>query len=199
MLARLFPLVAIAALSGPALSAEIACEGAFGIDTSEARLIEIYGADNVWTGIVPGPEGTEMLATEVFRDSPKRRLQFVWWDEDGRKDPSYIELSTKMITPGGVRAGMSVAEVEALNGEPFQLSGFGWDYGGGAWFKSGDLSSLAGGCSLSLTFSPTHYPPGHDYDPITGDREVSSDNPLLAIVDARLDWVAIGYPHPDFR
>ena len=60
-------------MTSPVAALEIACEGAFAIDSSEARLIEIYGADNVRTGIVPGPEGTEMLATEVYPDSPKRR------------------------------------------------------------------------------------------------------------------------------
>lgn len=192
-------LCAFLVLVTPTLAEEIACEGAFGIDSSEARLIEIYGADNVWTGTVPGPEGTKMLATEVFRDSPKKRLQFVWWDEESRKDPSYIELGAKMSTPGGVRAGMSVAAVEALNGEPFKLSGFGWDYGGSAGFDSGNLADLPGDCLLSLSFSPTDYPAGHDYDSITGDIEVQSDNPLLETVGAKLDWVAVGYPHPDFR
>jgi hypothetical protein len=186
-------------LAAPVFAEEIACEGAFGIDSSEARLIEIYGADNVWTGVVPGPEGTEMLATEVFRDTPKKKLQFVWWDEAARKDPSYIELPSKMSAPGGVRAGMTVGEVEALNGEPFTLSGFGWDYGGSGWIKTGKLASPPGDCILSLQFSPTEYPPGHDYDPISGDIEVQSDNPLLETVGARLDWVAVGYPHPDFR
>ena len=196
---RLFPLAMFLALSSPALAQEVACDGAFAIDSSEARLIEIYGEDNVWTGIVPGPEGTEMLATEVFRDSPKRRIQVVWWDEDKRKDPSYIELSPKMTAPGGVRAGMSVAEVEALNGEPFTLSGFGWDYGGAAGFQSGNLADLPGGCQLSLSFSPASYPGGIDTDSITGDIEVVSSNPLLEKVGARLEWVAIGYPHHHFR
>jgi hypothetical protein len=192
-------LIALLLLPLPAAAAEIACEGAFAIDTSEARLIEIYGAENVWTGIVPGPEGTEMLATEIFRDNPKRRLQFVWWNEEDRTDLSFAELPTKMAGPGGVRAGMSVAEVQALNGEPFTMSGFGWDYGGYAGFESGALSNLPGGCHLSLRFSPASYPEGVDVDAITGDREVSSDNPLLEAVNARLESVAIGYPHPDFR
>ena len=81
MLARASFFVALA-VATPGLAEEIACEGAFGIDSSEARLIEIYGADNVVTGIVPGPEGTEMLATTVFPDDPKRSLQFVWWNEE---------------------------------------------------------------------------------------------------------------------
>lgn len=196
---RLLSAALLLVLSTPVMAEQIACEGAFAIDSSEARLIEIYGADNVWTGIVPGPEGTEMLATEVFRDNPKRRIQFVWWDEENRTDPSYIELASKMAAPGGVRAGMSIADVEALNGEPFTLSGFGWDYGGSAGFESGNLATLPGDCLLSLRFSPADYPQGVDFDPVIGDVEVRSTNPLLDELDARLDWVAVGYPHPDFR
>jgi hypothetical protein len=199
MLRRVAPFVLLSIVVTPAAAEQIACEGAFGIDSSEARLIEIYGAENVWTGSVPGPEGMKMLATEVFRDNPKKRMQFVWWDEDNRTDPSHIEIGTKMTAPGGVRQSMTVAEVAALNGEPFTLSGFGWDYGGGAWIQSGKLAALPGGCMLSLRFSPTDYPPGHDYDSITGDVEVQSTDPLLEIVGARLELVAVGYPHPDFR
>ncbi|MCP8884904.1 hypothetical protein NIM87_15450 [Devosia sp. XJ19-1] len=192
-------LLPLCALAGPALAEDIACEGAFAIDSSEARLIEMYGADNVRTEIVPGPEGTEMLATLVFPDSPKRKLMFVWWDEDKRRDPSFIELTAKMVAPGGLRIGLTVAEVEALNGEPFTLLGFGWDYGGAAGFQSGNLADLPGGCVVSLTFSPPDYPVGDDVDSIMGDVEVSSSNPLLAQVGARVESVAIGYPHPDFR
>lgn len=198
MRATLFLLPTIL-LASPALAEEFSCEGAFAIDSSEARLIEIYGADNVWTGIVPGPEGTEMLATRVFPDSPKRMLEFVWWNEDARTDPSYVELPGKMAGPAGVRAGMSVAEIEALNGEPFTLSGFGWDYGGYAGFESGALSGLPGGCQLSLRFSPGPDPVDVDTDAIYGDRKLRSTEPLLETVGASVDSVAIGYPHPDFR
>ena len=186
----------------------IACEGAFAIDSSEARLIEIYGADNVWTGIVPGPEGTEMLATRVFPDDPARRLEFVWWDEDNRKDPSYVELPPSTIAPGGVRSGMSVAEIAALNGEAFTLNGFGWDYGGFAGFSSGALSDLPGECHLSVRFSPGDKPVKVNTDAIYGDHELQSTEPLLetvgAYVDtvsvgAYVDTVSVGYPHPDFR
>jgi hypothetical protein len=178
---------------------ETACEGAFAIDSSEARLIEIYGADNVRTGIVPGPEGTEMLATEVYPDSAKRRLQFVWWNEEARTDLSYVELPPKMTGPGGVRYGMSVAQVEALNGAPFTLSGFGWDYGGHAGFEAGALSNLPGGCAVGVTFSPENYPEGLEVDEIIGDRPVQSTNPLLRQVNARVDLVFVSYPHPDYR
>ena len=50
---------------------------------------------------------------------------------------------------------MGITDVEALNGEPFTLSGFFWDYGGSAGFDTGKLSGLAGGCVLNLQFSPS--------------------------------------------
>jgi hypothetical protein len=192
-------LVVLFALATPALAEEIVCEGAFAIDSSEARLIELYGADNVVTGIVPGPEGSEMLATTVFPDNPKKTLQFVWWHEDTLSDPSYIELPDKAVAPGGLRTGMSLAEVEAINGEPFTLLGFGWDYGGAAGFDSGALADLPGDCMLSLQFEYGASPEGVDTLPAMGDKELSSDDPLLAQMQVRIDFISVGYPHPDFR
>lgn len=198
MLARVTFFVALASF-GPCLADEVACEGAFAIDSSEARLIELYGAGNVTTGIVPGPEGSEMLATTVFPGDPKKTLQFVWWDEDTLSDPSYIELPTKAVAPGGVRVGMSLAEVEAINGEPFTLLGFGWDYGGSAGFESGTLSGLPGDCLLNLRFEYGTAPAGVDTLPAMGDKELSSGDPLLAQMQVRVLAMSIGYPHPDFR
>ena len=187
------------ALVTPVFAEEIACEGPFAIDSSEARLIETYGADNVVTGTVPGPEGTEMLATTVFPDNPRKTLQFVWWNEEALSDPSYIELPAKLAAPGGVHIGQSLAEVEALNGQPFTLLGFGWDYGGSAGFETGALSDLPGDCLLSVRFEYGESPEGLDTLPAMGDKELSSDDPLLAQMQVRLYAVSIGYPHPDFR
>ena len=198
MLARI-SLLALLATAAPSMAEEFACEGPFAIDSSEARLIETYGADNVVTGMVPGPEGTEMLATTVFPDNAKKTMQFVWWDEDSLSGPSYIELPAKMTAPGGVRIGQTLAEVEALNGEPFKLTGFGWDYGGYAGFESGTLASLPGDCMLSLHFDPGETVPVLDTEAAYGDKELSSDDPLLAQMPVTLYSLSVGYPHPDFR
>lgn len=186
-------------LVSPAFAAEITCEGAFAIDSSETRLIEIYGRDNVVTGEVPGPEGTTMIATTVFGGDPAREMQFVWWDDTAMTDLSYVRLP-----PGdsvaGLQAGMTVKEVEALNGEPFTMTGFWWDYGGYSGFQSGKLAELPGGCVLSLSFEPKgQTPAGIDDSAVSGDVEVPSDEPLLETLDVRLESVAVGYPHPDFR
>jgi hypothetical protein len=193
-------LLPILLCSAPAFAADITCEGAFGVDTSEARLKEVYGAENVVTGDVDGPEGTTMLATEVFPDDPQKRMMFVWWNEETLTDVSYVELP-----PGdsvaGVKLGMTVKEVEAINGEPFSMTGFWWDYGGFAGFQSGTLAELPGGCMIQLSFNPgvSDYPASLDVEPVSGDRQVDSTEPLLETLDVRVDSISLGYAHPDFR
>jgi hypothetical protein len=186
-------------LASPALAEEIACTDAFAIDSSEQRLIDIYGAENVETGTVPGPEGTEMLATRVFPGDPQRQLEFVWWDEENLAEPSFIDLGTKLVGPGGVHVGMRLDELEAVNEGPFSLYGFGWDYGGSAGFETGPLSELEGNCRINVRLAPRIYPDGLDLSSVMGDRQISSDDPLLDQIDVRVDSVSIGYAHPDFR
>jgi hypothetical protein len=198
-------LAALAALAlllplSPAIAAELACEGVFGIDTSEARFVETFGRENVITGEVPGPEGTTMIGTTVYPGDPEREFQAVWWDEETLTDLSFVTVPAADTAPGGLRLGMSLEEIEALNGEPFTILGFSWDYGGSASFQSGKLSGLPGGCHLSLMFEPTvELPAGTDSAPIEGDIEVLSTLPLLRQVEPRIAELMFGYPHPDFR
>lgn len=187
----LFPLLLLAA---PAMAAEIACEGPFGVDSSEARLIQTFGKDNVVTGEVPGPEGSTVLATTVFPNDPARIMEFGWWDETKYERPAYFTLPPDDIAPGGLKAGLTVKEVEALNGGPFQMYGFFWDYGGSASFEGGKLGDLPGGCVVSVQFTTGEYPADLNVDAISGDQQISSTEPLLTTVDARVETVTIGYP-----
>lgn len=200
MIRTALALVALLLSGMPAGAAELACDGVFGADASEARFIETFGEDNVVTGEVPGPEGTTMIATTVYPGDPEREFQAVWWDEEGLKDLSYVSVPPGDTSPGGLRLGMSIADVEELNGGPFKIFGFDWDYGGAANFEGGRLAEMPEPCHLMVTFQPSvAYPEGVDIDPITGDREVPSDLPLLRQVEPRVTALMFGYPHPDFR
>lgn len=49
---------------------------------------------------------------------------------------------------------MPLADVEARNGRPFELWGFGFDYGGTTLdWKGGALETQTGGCTLTLRFT----------------------------------------------
>jgi len=181
----------------PALGGEIKCEGPFGADSSEARLIETFDKENVVTGEVPGPEGSTVLATTVFPNDPARTMEFGWWDEQRNEQTAYFTVPAGELTPGGLRTGMTVKEVEALNGGPFQMYGFFWDYGGTAIFEGGKLAALDGGCEVTVRFGTAEYPAELNVDAISGDQQISSTEPLLEKVGAQIETITIGYADPN--
>lgn len=208
MLARIFLCtICLALVATPAFAKEkikpapaaavepVACSGVFGFDSSEALLVETYGRDNVVTGQVDGPEGSTYLASTVYPDDPARRMEFAWFDEQALTQPSSIELAPSQSGPGGVRLGMTAAEVQAINQEPFTIGGFWWDYGGYAGFETGRLAGpLPGECYLSLRFSPEEdIPSAIDVTAISGEVSIPSDEGLLEMVDARVVGMSIGY------
>lgn len=184
-------------LAPPALAADITCDGALAVDTSIERLNQTFGAENVVTGEIDGPEGITIIATTVYPDDPDRKLVFGWWDEEALAELSYVELSPP-DTAFGLSKGMSVSQVEELNGAPFSMTGFWWDYGGYASFQTGKLADIPGGCLLSVSFQPAiDAPAGLDIEPVSGDREVPSGEPLLARLDVRIQSITISYPYPN--
>jgi hypothetical protein len=198
MRARAF-LLAFLSFVIPASADEIACTGAFAIDSSAARLIEIYGAANVVTGETAGSGDFAVPTTTVYPDDATRRIEFVWWHGEELADPSYIRFPPEAVLPPGLTVGMSIDEIEALNGEPFTLAGFDRDRGGYTHFRGEPLSDIPGDCVLSADFRPGAYPDDLDVSPVMGDVEVSSDNPLLVQMDVRLSAIRLGYVHPDLR
>lgn len=187
--------LAFVAVASPVAAAEIACKGPFAADSSAARLIETYGRDNVVTGEVPGPEGSTVIATTVFPNDPAKMMEFGWWDEEKFERVAYFTLPADDTAPGGLKPGLTVREVEALNGAPFVIGGFWWDYGGGADFSDGKLAEAEGGCHVSVRFSPmAEIPENLDVTAISGEVSIPSDTPLLEQLDTRVESVTIGYP-----
>jgi hypothetical protein len=184
----------------PAPDAPVAvtCEGVFGPKSSDALVRETFGEDNVETGTVYGVEGIELEATTVYPDDPDRVMQFNWWDEEKLEYLSSLELAPSQETPTGVKIGMSVKEVEAINGEPFTIGGFWWDYGGGAVFEKGALANPESGCGFWIRFAPMdEYPADIDVSPVSGEVTVPSSEPLLETLDVRVQSISLGYPWPE--
>jgi hypothetical protein len=76
---------------------------------------------------------------------------------------------------GGISLGTTLQELERLNGRPFKLAGFGWDYSGVVidW-AGGSLDSSLAGVKLYLDPGPAAYE-STTYSQVLGDREYSSD------------------------
>lgn len=173
------------------------CAGPFGPDSSEAFLKQLFGGDNVVSETIDGPEGTTLDATLVFPSDPARRLVVLWQDDVEHVRPAAIIIREESgwIGPGGVRLGSALAEVEAVNGAPFNVLGFGWDYGGAAGFPSGALADIPGGCVMSLSFDLDWSKEfGPEFDAIMGDQQLRSDDPLLRAAAPSVSEIAVGYP-----
>ena len=204
LLALSLALVAVPAVAkdkaktAPAAPVAVTCDGVFGPKSSDALVRETFGEDNVETGIVYGVEGIEFMATTVFPNEPDRVMQFSWWDEEKLEYLSSLELAPSQETPTGIKIGMSVKEVEAINGEPFTIGGFWWDYGGGAVFETGALANPETGCGLWIRFAPTDdYSEDVDVTPVSGEVTVPSSESLLETLDVRVQSINLGYPWPE--
>ena len=195
---RILLVAALAIFATSAPAAELACEGPFAADSSAARLVETFGRDNVVTGEVPGPEGTTMIATTIYPNDPARTMQVRWWDEEKVEYLAGVTLAEGDSGPGGVKVGMPIEQVQAINGAPFRLFGFYWDYGGFAGFESGVLSNLPGGCVLNLRFAPTREDLSEAVtNAISGDTELPSD--MVEVLEAKVAVreVNLGYVYPE--
>lgn len=181
----------------PVAAEEIGCDGVFNEATTLADLEAAFGKANVVTGTVPGPEGIEYTATTIFPGDPEREMQARWWDEENVRYFAGVTLARADTGPLGVRLGMPVEEVEAINGAPFSFFGFFWDYGGGAGFDEGRLAELPGGCFLNLHLTPTLDPlPDDIMNAISGEQELRSDQKAVRAAKVVVDEINLGFAYP---
>ncbi len=146
--------------TGPAMPAEADPTGrvltcATFASLTPDELAQRFGAENITTQTLPGPEGESYEATVVFADDPTQRLEIIW--NDTRSAPASVSVETTGTAWHGVEGytiGSSIADIERINVMPFQLWGFGWDYGG--WVSDWRAGSLAQtpGCNVRVRFSP---------------------------------------------
>ena len=104
-------------------------------------------------------EGAYDPGTILFPEDPLKRAEIVWGDVDQRAHPARIEvLGDRSLwhTAEGITLGTTVHSLELLNGKPFTMNGFGWDYGG--WVASWEEGRL--GSALNNSLSLRMHEPG---------------------------------------
>lgn len=187
------------ASQAPAL---LECTGPFGRSADEQALIKAFGAANVVREDISVGEGDTEPGNVVFPKDDRRRLEVLWHDSAKRRRPSMIRLRDGkgwgFRAPGSERTlllGMGIADVEAINGRPFVILGFGWDSGGyaGNW-KGGRLDGLSGGCALSLRFNPDDKAADAAMNRASGDREFTSTDKAIRAVRPTVAEIALGWP-----
>ncbi len=164
-------------------------ENLLNIHDEEALKIQ-FGYENVTLDTIWGAEGYFSIGT-ILKTEPSSHIEITWLnsglkigilsvtqvsDSDWYAD-SLATSAWKSTT--GVSLGMSIEELQKINGRPFTFAGFGWDFAGGVrdWQK-GDLEGRGIAVQLSegpaaVTLTP------EESAQILGDVDVQSDNPLL--------------------
>jgi hypothetical protein len=168
--------------------------GPLDVSSSESDLAAAYGAGAVRAADVPLGEGETAPGTEVFADDPLRRFQVTWRDTLARRNPDRVMLygdTTLWQSAGGVTLGTSLARLEEINGGPFTLLGFGWDYGGtvSSW-DGGALAPFEGVAFVGL--APPEAALGDSaYQSVLGDRPFPSSSPAMQALAPRVRRIVV--------
>jgi hypothetical protein len=180
-------------------------------------LQRMFGAENVKPGAMPGPEGTTLPGAVLFPTDARQKLT-LYWKESGPGASKTSPEHSKAVNPSnnptvatiiidephspfhtedGIQIGTTLKELEKLNGQPFTLSGFDWDYGGMvlSWGDKGKLREKLqknGGLSLQL------YPPENtlknnptDASKVSGDGSFSSANPAMQKLNPQVTTMSV--------
>lgn len=179
------------------------CTGPFARAADERTVAEVFGAAHVTRADIPIGEGSTEPGTVVFADDKEKRIDILWHDPAARARPAAVIFrngSTWRVALAGsqgrsVGLGMPLTDVEALNGKPFGVNGFGWDGGGfaGTW-HDGELARPAGGCTLTLRFDQAADAPADALDKTNGDIELLSSDPVLRQTRPVVSEVVLGWP-----
>ena len=111
----------------------VTCEGPFARNSGHGKVIGAFGKENVRFELVGGPEGEDLWATVIYANDPQRRLEILWKDSTELRNLEAVRISeekTRWSGDHGVRIGMTLNQIEALNGKPFKIRDFQRDNGG---------------------------------------------------------------------
>ena len=174
----------------------VSCSGVFGRDSSQVKLAMAFRSRNVTFTQVDAASGRKTMASVVFAKDPKRRLE-VWWSKPSNRSDTHLIVingTSEWTAPGEVRLGLTLAELQRLNGKPFKLSGF--DKGNVATLSNwngGTLASLAGGCRIGVSLRAASTAATSAIGALPADREFSSADAALRSVNPTVSEILVAY------
>jgi hypothetical protein len=170
--------------------------------TTASDVIKMFGGSNTINGQIQVGEGKTDPGTIVFPGNPKKRLE-ITWGKRTKQQPMIVRIASEdsvWHTFGGIGTGMSLKEIEKINGKPFALTGFGWDYDGAvtSWQK-GKIGRSENGCRILLRFRPSQsdaLQKKQALKQVQGDHAFLSSQPAMRAVNPRVFRMAIAFWNP---
>ena len=181
----------------------ITCSGLWAPDTTEEALRRYFGPSQVSRQMIDVGEGELEDGSVIYPHTPRLTILVLWKDSADRRRPSSVRLrkgSTQVIYEG-IGMGTTLKALERLNGRPFQLAGFAFDYSGTVTSWLGGRLEKAGGpaCEIKVRLLPDlPKSPSREqlaaYEATEGDRDFSSSDATMQLLKPRVYEVLLIYP-----
>lgn len=176
--------------------------GAITHGTSEAALKRIYGRKNVRSTKVSLGEGEYETGTVIFPDDPLRAIEILWKDVRRKRFPKRIHLTGERSlwkTQDGISLGTRLKELERINGKPFVLTGFGWDYEGTVVSWEGgklerEFERNGRAVLLRLSDQTNNKVSVEEAGSVLGDHDFPSSNPLMQKINPKVYQIVLEFP-----
>ena len=160
-------------------------------DTSRSDLVNMFGEAVLADTEVAVGEGFTESGT-VVADGSEQTLAVIWVDDRQAEPATVKDFGPVWQTPEGIGVGTSFDELQAILG-PFELYGFGWDYGGTLVLENSNLSDYYG--SLILRVQPADpdlfQQEAGAFQALQGDKLISSEDPNLPALDLVVDEMIV--------
>ena len=170
-------------------------------DATRESLAETFGAENLVEEELAWVDSSEM-ALVLFPNEPATRVEMFWLDKTGG-GPRYVRAGgaeSQWIGPGGLFAGASLADVEAANGGPFEMSGF-------QHHSAGEVTNWLGGalaakpgdtCEFAMVLALPEGVSSEAAAPVSGDPDAyfRSDSPEMRAANPSADELALHFFDP---
>ncbi|HRX14782.1 MAG TPA: SH3 domain-containing protein [Spirochaetota bacterium] len=167
---------------------------------SETSLIEEVGEENIRRKQIPAGEG-EFENGHVLYENSNDEMEILWSGQYEKPVTTVIlrKKNSKWKTAEGITVGMTLEELEKINGKPVIFLGFDWDYGGYVMsFNGGVLEKYKGLLNIRIYYTQetdTESIDFNEYSQVIGDREIVSDNPVLKkmkieIIEMRINLIS---------
>jgi len=159
-------------------------------------------------------EGMLQAATLVYRHDASATVAITWNGKGREAHPKQVFIcqgqrrgTCRWHAAGGIAMGARLSDLEALNGRPFTVSGFGYNYGGNvlSW-DGGALKKLDCHGRLILTLDGertggryTVPMTAEEVHAVRGDRPIRSSTPAMRKLNPRVVGMLFEFASPDSK
>ena len=182
-------------------------QGSINVHTTRQDLVRAYGAKNVVDRDLDVGEGEVQPGTVLFPNDSRRSIEILWNDVENKANPSSLTIrgdKSRWKAPYDISLGTTLKQLEHMNGRPFHMAGYGWDYSGtvtswGGGKLAHDLGEFdpqgreAGRVILRLECRTARLTQKEEMQ-VAGDHDFSSTDPVLQKLNPCVSEMVWAFP-----